>query len=355
MEDGTMIEVGVVDEPNELPKSKEIVLTGDRPTGPLHLGHYVGSLKTRVELQQNHPQFILIADSQALTDNIGNTEKIRNNVLEIVKDYLAVGINPNLSDICVQSHIPALYELTILYLNYVTLSRLERNPTIRQEIMSRGFERDIPVGFLTYPVAQAADITAFKASIIPVGDDQLPMIEQANEIVFKINRQSGREILPAVKALVTKHGRLPGYDGKGKMSKSLNNSIPLSASDNDIKAAVKKMFTDPTRTKISDPGHVEGNMVFTYLDVFDTNPSELEQLKADYTKGGIGDGFVKQRLEKILIDLITPIRERRESISGYVRNGDLRDILYCGTEAAIKTTNNTLEQIKDALGITIRI
>src|SRR3954471_17622827 len=288
-----------------------IILTGDRTTGPLHLGHYVGSLKNRTTLQTTHQQYLLLADAQALTDNAHNPGRVRDNVLEIATDYLAVGIDPNQTTICVQSHLPALAELTLLYLNFVTVARLERNPTIKDEIQARGFGRDIPAGFLCYPVAQAADITAFKATVVPVGEDQAPIIEQTNEIVRRLNRQAGRELLPEARALIPSVGRLPGVDGKGKMSKSQGNAIPLSASDAEIAAAVRRMYTDPGHLRASDPGRVEGNVVFTYLDVFDEDRDAVAELKRHYRRGGLGDVELKHRLEGVLFGIIGPIRERR--------------------------------------------
>lgn len=294
---------------------RPIILTGDRPTGQLHLGHFVGSLRSRVGLQDSHHQHLLLADAQALTDNADNPDKVRRNILEVALDYLAVGIDPTKTTICVQSCLPALNELTMLYLNFVTVARLERNPTIKSEIQMRGFERDIPAGFLCYPVAQAADITAFKATVVPVGEDQIPMIEQTNEIVRRVNRQIGQDLLPECKALLSNMARLPGFDGKAKMSKSLGNTIVLNASDKDIKKAVNAMYTDPNHLRIEDPGQVEGNIVFTYLDAFDPNKEEVEELKAHYRRGGLGDGTVKKRLEGVLKELITPIRERREELA----------------------------------------
>src|SRR5437764_2580219 len=243
-----------------------VILTGDRTTGSLHLGHYVGSLKNRVTLQTTHQQFLLLADAQALTDNAHNPVGVRDNVLEIATDYLAVGIDPNLTTICLQSHLPALADLTLLYMNFVTVARLERNPTIKDEIQARGFAGDIPAGFLCYPVAQAADITGFKATVVPVGEDQAPLIEQTNELVRRINRQAGVDVLPEALALIARVGRLPGIDGKAKMSKSQRNAISLSATADEIREAVRRMFTDPDHNKISDPGRLEGNVVFTYLD-----------------------------------------------------------------------------------------
>lgn len=327
--------------------TRPIILTGDRPTGQLHLGHFVGSLRTRVQLQDSHNQHILLADTQALTDNADNPDKVRNNILNVALDYLAVGIDPTKTTICVQSCLPALNELSMIYLNYVSLARLERNPTIKSEIQMRGFERDIPAGFLCYPVSQAADITAFKATVVPVGDDQIPMIEQTNEIVRKINRQAGRDILPECQALLSNTGRLPGFDGKAKMSKSLGNTIVLDASDADIKKAVNAMYTDPNHLRIEDPGQVEGNVVFTYLDAFDPNKEELAELKAHYQRGGLGDGTVKKRLTGILQELIAPIRERRAELA---KDPDyIMDVLKTGTQKCQIITQATLDEVKDGL------
>ncbi|AXJ89832.1 MULTISPECIES: tryptophan--tRNA ligase [Acinetobacter] len=328
---------------------RPIILTGDRPTGQLHLGHFVGSLRSRVGLQDSHHQHLLLADAQALTDNADNPDKVRRNILEVALDYLAVGIDPTKTTICVQSCLPALNELTMLYLNFVTVARLERNPTIKSEIQMRGFERDIPAGFLCYPVAQAADITAFKATVVPVGEDQIPMIEQTNEIVRRVNRQIGQDLLPECKALLSNMARLPGFDGKAKMSKSLGNTIVLNASDKDIKKAVNAMYTDPNHLRIEDPGQVEGNIVFTYLDAFDPNKEEVEELKAHYRRGGLGDGTVKKRLESVLKELITPIRERREELA---KDPDyIMDVLRQGTDKCRLITQQTLDEVKDGLGL----
>ncbi|EHU1924485.1 tryptophan--tRNA ligase [Acinetobacter baumannii] len=328
---------------------RPIILTGDRPTGQLHLGHFVGSLRSRVGLQDSHHQHLLLADAQALTDNADNPDKVRRNILEVALDYLAVGIDPTKTTICVQSCLPALNELTMLYLNFVTVARLERNPTIKSEIQMRGFERDIPAGFLCYPVAQAADITAFKATVVPVGEDQIPMIEQTNEIVRRVNRQIGQDLLPECKALLSNMARLPGFDGKAKMSKSLGNTIVLNASDKDIKKAVNAMYTDPNHLRIEDPGQVEGNIVFTYLDAFDPNKEEIEELKAHYRRGGLGDGTVKKRLEGVLKELITPIRERREELA---KDPDyIMDVLRQGTDKCRIITQQTLDEVKDGLGL----
>lgn len=329
--------------------TRPVILTGDRTTGPLHLGHYVGSLKNRVALQDSHRQYLLLADAQALTDNAHDPARVRDNVLEIAMDYLAVGIDPTVTTICVQSQLPALADLTMLYLNFVTVARLERNPTIKDEIKARGFGRDIPAGFLCYPVAQAADITAFGATVVPVGDDQAPMIEQTNEIVRRINHQIGSPVLQEAEALIPRVGRLPGVDGKGKASKSLGNAISLSATPDEISAAVRRMYTDPHHLRASDPGRVEGSVVFAYLDAFDDDTSAVADLKERYRRGGVGDSIVKERLDSILQALLAPIRERRRALSrerGYVF-GVVRD----GTAAAGEVTNATLHRIRAALGL----
>lgn len=329
--------------------TRPVILTGDRTTGPLHLGHYVGSLKARVALQSTHRQFLLLADAQALTDNAQDPACVRRNVLEVAIDYLAVGIDPALTTICVQSHLPALAELTILYLKFVTVARLERNPTIKDEIQARGFGRDIPAGFLCYPVAQAADITAFKATVVPVGEDQAPLIEQTNEIVRRVNRQAGKDVLPEARALIPRIGRLPGTDGKSKMSKSQGNAIPLSASPDEISEAVRSMFTDPNHRRATDPGRVDGNAVFTYLDAFDDDQATVAALKAHYTRGGLGDVAVKRRLNDVLQAVLAPIRTRRQALArepGYVLG-----VLQKGTALAQHETHATLNEIRDALGL----
>ena len=332
---------------------RPIVLTGDRPTGPLHIGHFAGSLRNRVALQATHRQFVLIADSQALTDNAHDPGKVRANLLEVALDYLAVGIDPAATVICLQSMLPALAELTLLYLNFVSVARLERNPTVKDEMRLRGYVRDIPAGFLCYPVSQAADITAFKATVVPVGDDQVPMIEQTNEIVRRINRQCGRAVLPEATAMVPEAARLPGIDGNGKMSKSQGNAILLSASADDIRAAVKRMFTDPNHLRASDPGTVEGNVVFAYLDAFDPDRACVDELKAQYRHGGLGDSVVKKRLEEVLDAMLAPIRTRRERLardSGYAL-----DVLAEGTRRAREVTDATRDDIRTALGLPVAI
>jgi tryptophanyl-tRNA synthetase len=328
---------------------KPIILTGDRTTGPLHLGHYVGSLKNRVRLQETHRQYLLLADAQALTDNARDPEKVRRNVIEVALDYLAVGIDPAKTTICVQSGLPALAELTMLFLNFVTVARLERNPTIKDEIRARGFGRDIPAGFLCYPVAQAADITAFKATVVPVGEDQAPLIEQTNEIVRRVNKQIGRNVLMEAEAVVPRVGRLPGIDGKAKMSKSQGNAILLSAEPDEIRRAVHLMYTDPNHLRASDPGTVEENVVFTYLDAFDEDEAARAELKARYRRGGLGDMAVKQRLETILQDLLAPIRNRR---AAYARDPEyVLDVLREGTRRAQAITEATLQEVRSGLGL----
>ncbi|WP_395825777.1 tryptophan--tRNA ligase [Collimonas sp.] len=327
-----------------------VILTGDRPTGPLHLGHFVGSLRNRVAYQKDYRQFIMLADAQALTDNMDDTNKVHRNVVEVALDYLAVGIDPTRSTILIQSQIPELAELTFYYLNLVTVARLERNPTVKEEIRLRGFERDIPAGFLTYPASQAADITAFKAAIVPVGEDQIPMIEQTNEIVRRFNRIAGRDILVEAKALVPDIGRLPGIDGKAKMSKSLGNTINLGATADEIRAAVKKVYTDPLHLRVEDPGHIEGNVAFLYLDAFDPDQAGLAQMKAHYVRGGLGDSVVKARLEACLQELLAPIRARREELAK--DRGHVLQILKEGTAKAREVAAKTAAEVKAALGLT---
>jgi tryptophanyl-tRNA synthetase len=331
--------------------STPIILTGDRPTGPLHLGHFVGSLRNRVAYQDTYRQFVMLADAQALTDNMDDIGKVHRNVLEVALDYLAVGIDPARTTILIQSQIPELTELTFYYLNLVTVARLERNPTVKQEIILRGFERDIPAGFLTYPASQAADITAFKASVVPVGDDQIPMIEQCNEIVRRFNRTYGgdKDILVECKAIVPEVGRLPGTDGRAKMSKSLGNTINLGATADEIRAAVKQVYTDPLHLKVSDPGHLEGNVAFIYLDAFDTDKEGLAEMKAHYTRGGLGDSVVKKRLEGILQELLEPIRARREEFAK--DRGQVLQILKEGTMRAREVAAATTDEVKKALGL----
>lgn len=329
--------------------STGIALTGDRPTGPLHLGHYVGSLCTRIQLQNTHKQYIMIADLQALTDNADNRCKIQHNILEILLDYLAVGIDPNRSIIFLQSAVPALTELAFLFLNFVTVSRLERNPTVKEEIRQKRYARDIPAGFLTYPVSQAADILAFNADVVPVGGDQLPMIEQTNEIVRRINGLLKKTIFKECQALVTTHSRLPGIDGRAKMSKSLGNAINLCASDQEIEQSVQKMFTDPNHVQINDPGKIEGNVVFDYLFALDPDRDGLNKLAFQYQQGGIGDMLVKERLKLVLKNLLSPMQDKRQKWMG--RREELIDIIEQGNHRARLQANETLRMFKKELGI----
>ena len=333
--------------------AKEILLTGDRPTGKLHIGHYIGSLKNRVKLQNSgkYDPYIMIADTQALTDNARNPEKIRNSLIQVALDYLAVGIDPSKSTIYVQSQIPALFELTSYYMDLVTVARLERNPTVKTEIKQKDFKDSIPVGFLNYPVSQAADITAFKATIVPVGDDQEPMLEQTREIVRTFNRVYNTDILVEPKGYFPPKGsgRLPGLDGNAKMSKSLGNCIYLSDDAKTVQKKVMSMYTDPNHIHVEDPGKVEGNTVFTYLDVFDPDKDKVAELKAEYQKGGLGDVKIKRYLNKILEAELAPIRERREK---YAQDEDaIYEMLLEGSKKAITVANESLEQVPDPIGL----
>jgi tryptophanyl-tRNA synthetase len=323
--------------------SSDIVLTGDRPTGPLHLGHYAGSLTTRLGLQDLCRQLVLIADLQALTDHSGAPARVADHVLEVALDYLSVGIDPSRSTIALQSGIPELAELTVLFLNLVTVARLERNPTVRDEIRQRGFQRDIPAGFLVYPVSQAADIAGFRATVVPVGADQVPMIEQTNEIVCAVNRLADRTVLPEARPLLSATQRLPGIDGKAKMSKSLGNAINLSASAEELRERVQRMYTDPNHRRIEDPGTVEGHTVFAYLDAFDPDPAEVESLKTQYRKGGLADSTLKQRLARVLDELLAPIRERRAAL----RKQDVAEILIVGTSVARAQAAEVLGEVRE--------
>jgi tryptophanyl-tRNA synthetase len=326
-----------------------VILTGDRPTGPLHLGHFVGSLRNRVTYQDQYQQFVMLADAQALTDNMEDTGKVHRNVVEVALDYLAVGIDPAKTTIFIQSQVPELTELTFYYLNLVTVARLERNPTVKEEIRLRGFERDIPAGFLTYPASQAADISAFKATLVPVGEDQIPMIEQTNEIVRRFNRLVQRDILVETKALVPEIGRLPGIDGKAKMSKSLGNTINLGDSADQIRASVKQVYTDPLHLQVADPGHLEGNVAFLYLDAFDTDKAALAEMKAHYVRGGLGDSVVKKRLDAVLQEMLAPIRARREEFAQ--DKGQVLQMLKEGTMKARAVAAGTVDEVRRALGL----
>lgn len=328
-------------------KKQEIVLTGDRPTGPLHIGHYAGSLLSRVELQDQYKQYVMIADIQALTDNSSNPAKVRDNVMEVALDYLAVGIDPNKTTIFIQSMIPEIAELTVLYLNLVSVNRLLRNPTVKTEIAQKEFGESVPAGFLMYPVSQAADITIVKGTIIPVGHDQLPVIEQTNEIIRSFNRIYGVEVFPEAKPLISKVSRLVGLDGQAKMSKSLNNAIFLGDDADSLKKRVMSMYTDPGHLHVTDPGKVEGNVVFTYLDAFDKDVIKVNELKAHYQKGGLGDVVLKRYLFEVLNEMLMPIRNRRaELISD---KGEVMRMLLSGTERARHVAAETMQDVKKAV------
>ena len=344
-------------------KERKIILTGDRPTGRLHVGHYVGSLKRRVELQNSGEYddiFIMIADAQALTDNADNPEKVRQNIIEVALDYLSCGLDPEKSTLLIQSQIPELTELTFYYMNLVTVSRLQRNPTVKNEIKLRNFETSIPVGFFAYPISQAADITAFKATTVPVGEDQLPMIEQTREIVRSFNHIYG-EVLVEPDVLLPDNQacmRLPGIDGKAKMSKSLNNCIYLSDTEEDVRKKIMSMFTDPNHLRVEDPGHVEGNPVFIYLDAFCRDEhfekylpdyKNLDELKAHYTRGGLGDVKVKRFLNNVLQDELLPIRERRQEFAKDIPA--VYKILEEGSRKAEAKAAQTLAEMKRAMKI----
>ena len=342
---------------------KKVMLTGDRPTGRLHVGHYVGSLRRRVELQNTgdfDDIFIMIADAQALTDNADNPEKVRQNIIEVALDYMACGLDPEKSTLFIQSQVPELTELSFYYMNLVTVSRLQRNPTVKNEIKMRNFEASIPVGFFTYPISQAADITAFKATVVPVGEDQLPMLEQTKEIVHKFNSVYGdtlidpKILLPENEACL----RLPGIDGKAKISESLGNCIYLSEESEDIKKKVFSMFTDPNHIRVEDPGSLEGNTVFTYLDAF-CKPEyfaeflpeyqNLDELKAHYQRGGLGDMKVKRFLNNVLQAELEPIRNRRKELQKDIPA--IYEILKKGSEKAEAVAAQTLKEVKDAMKI----
>lgn len=341
----------------------EVILTGDRPTGRLHVGHYAGSLKRRVELQNSgrfDRIFIMIADAQALTDNFDNPEKVRQNIIEVALDYLSVGLDPSKSNLLIQSQISELTELTFFYANLVTVSRLQRNPTVKSEIQMRNFEASIPVGFFTYPISQAADITAFKATVVPVGEDQLPMIEQTREIVRKFNSVY-EEVLVEPEVLLPDNEacmRLPGTDGKQKMSKSLGNCIYLADSEEDVRKKVMSMYTDPEHLQVSDPGHLEGNAVFTYLDAFSSDAHfeeylpeyhNLDELKEHYQRGGLGDVKIKKFLNSVLQEELAPIRARRAAFEKDIPA--VYEILREGSDAAREVAAQTLAEVKRAMHI----
>lgn len=330
----------------------KIALTGDRPTGKLHLGHYVGSLKQRINLQHEVDRnLVMIADMQALTDNAKNPEKIRNSIMNVALDYLSVGIDPNVSTIFIQSQIPALNELTMIYLNLVTVARLERNPTVKSEIKQKKFDQSVPAGFLIYPVSEAADITAFKANYVPAGDDQEPMIEQTREIVRTFNHTYKKEVLVEPKGIFPPkgQGRIPGIDGNAKMSKSLGNAIYLTDSADEVQRKVMSMYTDPKHVHIDDPGSIEGNVVFTYLNIFDSDVEQVAKLETQYQKGGLGDVKIKKRLIEVLNSFLDPIRQKR---ADYAKNIDyVEHVLRDGSKKANELANKTLKEMRDAMGI----
>ena len=343
---------------------KKIILTGDRPTGKLHMGHYVGSLKRRVELQNSgefDDIYIMIADAQALTDNFDNPEKVRQNIIEVALDYLSVGLDPAKSTLFIQSMVPQLTELSFYYMNLVTVSRVQRNPTVKSEIQMRGFGGSIPVGFFCYPISQAADITAFKATLVPVGEDQLPMLEQTKEIVRSFNRIYNTDALVEPDIMLPDNDicrRLPGTDGKAKMSKSLGNCIYLSDDEKTAQQKIMNMYTDPTHIKVSDPGHLEGNTVFTYLDAF-SKPEDfakylpeyknLDELKEHYTRGGLGDVKIKRFLNSIVQAELEPIRARRREYAKDI--AAVYDILKAGSDKAREVAEATLQDVKNAMQI----
>lgn len=343
---------------------KKIILTADRPTGKLHIGHFVGSLANRVKIQNSGDYdelYVMVADAQALTDNYGNVQKVRDNIVEVAKDYLAAGLDPKKTTMFIQSEIPELTELTFYYMNLVTLNRLKRNPTVKEELKLREFEKSIPMGFFTYPVSQAADITGFNATIVPVGEDQLPMIEQTREIVRSFNNLYGTTLVEPTPVLPENRTclRLPGTDGKAKMSKSLGNCIYISDDEKTLREKVFSMYTDPNHIKVTDPGQVEGNIVFTYLDAFCKDEDftkylpeykNLDELKAHYRKGGLGDMKIKNFLFAILNETLKPIREKRLTL----KDDEVMKMLFEGSDKARKVVAETLEKVKNAMGINYR-
>ena len=329
--------------------NKPIILTGDRPTGQLHLGHYVGSLENRVNMQESHNTFIMVADMQALTDNADNPAKVRSNVVEVALDYLAVGLDPTQSTMFIQSAIPELSELTMYYLNLVTLARLQRNPTVKSEMKQKGFGANVPAGFLMYPVSQASDITAFKANLVPVGEDQLPVIEQTNEIVRRFNALYGQDILVEAKGVLSETKRLAGLDGKAKMSKSLGNCIYLADDADTLKKNVMSMFTDPNHLRVEDKGSTRGNMVFAYLDVFGSDKKEIELMKAHYRRGGLGDVKIKRYLLEVLEAKFAPIRDRRTEFAK--DKVAVMEMLRLGSEKARAVAAQTLSEVRKAIGV----
>lgn len=328
---------------------KKIILTGDRPTGQLHLGHYVGSLAARVHLQNEHRQYVMIADAQALTDHADEPQKVRENILQVALDYLAVGIDPHKTTIFIQSLVPALPELTQYYLNLVTWNRLKHNPTVKLEIQQKGYGEEVPAGFMVYPISQAADITAFKANLVPVGDDQIPMIEQTVEVVRKFNRIYKTDVLVEPEIQTSTIARLPGLDGRAKMSKSLGNAIFLADDADSVSKKVKGMYTDPGHLRVEDPGKVEGNPVFTYLDAFGKDKEKISELKDHYRRGGLGDSVVKKYLLEELQAFLDPIRERRKMLAKEPK--EIMSVLQRGTGVAIQAAHQTLLDVRKAMGI----
>ena len=328
-------------------QKREVILTGDRPTGRMHLGHYVGSLQNRVALQNTCKQYVMIADVQALTDNYEHPEKVRANCWEVALDYLAVGIDPSHTTIFIQSLIPQIAELTVFFLNLVTINRLARNPTVKTEIQQKGFGESVPAGFFMYPVSQAADITIVKGTLVPVGEDQLPVIEQTNEIVRTFNRLYRTDVLKECHALVAKAARLPGIDGQAKMGKSLGNAIYLSDTEEQLYKKVMQMYTDPNHLRVEDPGKIEGNMVFTYLDIFAPDKEHVADLKAYYQRGGLGDVKVKKYLFEILNQILIPIRTRRLELAqdlDYIKR-----IVLDGTRVVQSVAEQTMKEVKQAM------
>lgn len=328
-------------------EKRKTILTGDRPTGPLHLGHYVGSLQNRVALQATHRQFVMIADVQALTDNYDHPQKVRDNVLQVALDYLAVGLDPLYTTFFIQSLIPQIAELTVYYLNLVTWNRLKHNPTVKQEIVQKGFGDNVTAGFMVYPVSQAADITIVKADLVPVGADQMPMIEQTNEIVRHFNRIYSCSVFPEVEALIPPCARLPGTDGQAKMGKSLGNCIYLGDSSDTIAKKVKGMYTDPGHLRVEDPGKVEGNPVFTYLDAFDPDVNTVAELKAHYQRGGLGDSVVKKRLNEVLQAVLEPIRLNREEFAK--DPAAVMDLLKQGSARTQQVAEQTMRDVREVM------
>lgn len=330
-------------------KTKTIALTGDRPTGRLHLGHYVGSIQNRIHLQKTADEsFYMIADVQALTDNASNPSKVSENVIEVILDNMACGVDPKKTTYFIQSQIPEIAEMTVLFLNLVTLARLKRNPTVKSEMKQKGYGEEVPAGFLAYPVSQAADMLFLRSNVIPVGDDQLPQIEQANELVRKFNSIYG-EYFTELKPMLSETKRLVGIDGQAKASKSLNNAIYLSDEDDVIAKKVMSMYTDPNHIKVEDPGKVEGNVVFAYLDIFDERKSEVEDLKKQYKKGGLGDVVLKKRLIKVLQDIIAPIRERRKVLEKDKKA--IMKIVENGNKKVQKQAKKNMDEMKKIMKI----